>query len=81
MLRFQIDQPIVDTIVGDNFYPDDVKGVPRSIALSLLFLLVNEGGVEDNEWNLYLVEIKTVKRFTLATRLVALGDSFRCVAR
>ncbi|KAH9251486.1 hypothetical protein BASA81_010654 [Batrachochytrium salamandrivorans] len=60
------------------FHPDDVEGVTHTRALSI-FQIADED--ETNEREVYFAEIKTKKRFQLAIKLVALGDSFRSVSR
>ncbi|KAH9255905.1 hypothetical protein BASA81_006083 [Batrachochytrium salamandrivorans] len=78
-LRFWINKPIVETIIGEMFFhPDDVEGVTHTRALSI-FQIADED--ETNEREVYFAEIKTKKRFQLAIKLVALGDSFRSVSR
>ena len=78
-LRFWINKPIVETILGEMFFhPDDVDGVTHTRALSI-FRRAHEDEANDREF--YYAEIKTKKRFQLAIKLVALGDSFRSVGR
>lgn len=57
------------------FHPDDVEGVTHNRALSIF------KACPDDQGGTYLVEVKTLKRFQLAVKLVALGDSFRSVSR
>ena len=80
ILRFWINKPIVETIIGEMFFhPDDVEGVTQARALSI-FKEADDGDGE-NGLEFYSSEIKTIKRFQLAIRLVGLGDSFRSVSR
>ena len=60
------------------FHPDDVDGVTHQRALSIF--KADDSDPEDHG-GVYIVEVKSVKRFQLAVKLVALGDSFRSVSR
>jgi hypothetical protein len=82
-LRFLLNKRIVETVIGDMFFhPDDVDGVTQRRALSIFKMLSDDEVEEPAEGrDQYVAEIKTVKRFTLAVKLIALGDSFRSVSR
>jgi hypothetical protein len=57
------------------FHPDDVDGVTHTRPLGVFKECpAEEGGA-------FYVEVQSVKRFRLAVKLVALGDSFRSVSR
>lgn len=85
--RFQFNQSIVEIIIGDMFFHlDDVDIVTQSRALSL-FVCSTESEGEEGEnqqggnLDFYFAKIKTLRRFQLATRLIALDDSFCSVSR
>jgi hypothetical protein len=81
--RFLFNKRIVETVVGDIFvYPDDVDGVTQRRTLRIFEMLSDdkiEEPAEGRDQN--LAEIKTVKTFTLAVKLIDFGDSFCSVSR
>ena len=77
-LRFLVNKSIVEVIIGDLlFHPDDINGCTHARALSLFEPLEVADDDNDVEQDMYVVTIKTAKRFSLVVGCVALGASFR----
>ena len=71
-LRFKVDAPIVESIIGNLFFhPDDYGGVSQTNALKLF---------KPNISNSYTVTLMNPLQFRLAVDQIAIGLSFRQVA-
>ncbi|KAI8895523.1 hypothetical protein BC833DRAFT_567403 [Globomyces pollinis-pini] len=78
VIRFLINKSIVEVIIGDLlFHPDDINECTHARALSLFKLSEVADDGSDSERDIYVVTIKTSKRFSLVVGCVALGASFR----
>jgi hypothetical protein len=83
-IRFLINGPIVETVIGDLlFHPDDNESVTLERAMQQFRKMdepESENG-EEGQRDLYEVVIKTPRRFNLCIDFVACGASFRMASR